>query len=119
MRIYRLSGEKYYDKIKEIADAQYGEQYPKKYSGSTGPISRDDKDPGAYILAALVTKEDNRMKEAYPYWEAIIKQPTTPGGLWYISLSEMASNLYAAKAASMVAVFASILPESDSKWKVI
>ena len=118
MWIYRLTGdEKYYDKFKEIADAQYGEQDPKKYSGSTGPISWDDKRPGAYILAALVTKEDDRMKEAYRYCDAIIKQPTTPGGLWYSSLSEWASNRYAANAAAMVAVFASILPESDEKRK--
>ena len=72
MRIYILTGEKYYDKFKEIADTQYGEQDPKKYSGSTGPISWDDKRPGVYILAALETKEDDRMKEAYPYCDAII-----------------------------------------------
>ena len=118
MWIYRLTGEeKYHEKFKVIADAEYGEQDSKKYPGSTGPISWDDKRPGAYILAAQVTKEENRMKEAYRYCDAIIKQPTTPGGLWYSSLSEWASNRYAANAASMVAVFASILPEDDPKRK--
>ena len=116
MWIYRLTGdEKYYEKFKAIADAQYGDQDPKKYSGSTGPISWDDKRPGAYILAALVTKEQSRMNEAYRYCDAIISQPKTPGGLWYSSLSQWASNRYAANAASMVAVFASILPETDTK----
>ena len=116
MWMYRLTGEeKYYEKFKTIADASYGDQDPKKYSGSTGPISWDDKRPGAYILTALVTKEESRMKEAYSYCDSIISQPKTPGGLWYSSLSQWASNRYAANAASMVAVFASILEKDDPK----
>ena len=116
MWIYRLTGEeKYYEKFMEIADAYYGDQDPKKYSGSTGPISWDDKRPGAYILTAIVTKEESRMREAYSYCDSIISQPKTPGGLWYSSLSQWASNRYAANAASMVATFASILPETDPK----
>ena len=116
MWMYRLTGEeKYYEKFKTIADASYGDQDPKKYSGSTGPISWDDKRPGAYILTALVTKEEGRMKEAYSYCDSIISQPKTAGGLWYSSLSQWASNRYAANAASMVAVFASILEKDDPK----
>ena len=69
------------------------------------------------MLAALVTKEENRMEEAYTYCDEIISQPKTPGGLWYSSLSQWASNRYAANAASMVAIFANILPESDPKRK--
>ena len=89
MWIYRLTGEeKYYEKFKAIADAEYGEQDPKKYPGSTGPISWDDKRPGAYILAALVTKEERRIREAYRYCDDIITQPKTAGGLWYSSLSQ-------------------------------
>ena len=57
------------------------------------------------------------MREEYRYCDDIITQPKTPGGLWYSSLSQWASNRYAANAATMVAVFASILPESDSKRK--
>ena len=111
----RLTGEeKYHEKFKTIADKAYEEQDDRKYPGSTGPISWDDKRPGAYVLAALVTKEENRMAEAYRYCDAIITQKKTPGGLWYSSLSQWALNSYAA---SMVAVFASILPESDSKRK--
>ena len=118
MWMYRLTGEeKYYEKFKAIADKQYEEQDDRKYPGSTGPISWDDKRPGAYILSALVTKEDKYMEEAYRYCDAIISQKKTPGGLWYSSLSQWASNRYAANAASMVAVFANILPESDSKRK--
>ena len=118
MWIYRLTGEeKYHEKFKAIADAEYGEQDTKKYTGCTGPISWDDKRPGAYMLAALITKEENRMKEAYTYCDEIISQPKTPGGLWYSSLSQWASNRYAANAASMVAIFANILPESDPKRK--
>ena len=116
MWMYRLTGEeKYYEKFKTIADANYGDQDPKKYSGSTGPISWDDKRPGAYILTALVTKEESRMREAYSYCDSIISQPKTAGGLWYSSLSQWASNRYAANAASMVAVFASILEKDDPK----
>ena len=118
MWMYRLTGEeKYYEKFKAIADAEYDEQDTQAYSGCTGPISWDDKRPGAYMLAALVTKEESRMKEAYNYCDEIISQPRTPGGLWYSSLSQWASNRYAANAAAMVAVFASILPESDPKRK--
>jgi len=116
MWMYRLTGEeKYYEKFKVIADANYGDQDPKKYSGSTGPISWDDKRPGAYVLTALVTKEESRMREAYSYCDSIISQPKTAGGLWYSSLSQWASNRYAANAASMVALFASILEKDDPK----
>ena len=116
MWMYRLTGEeKYYEKFKTIADASYGDQDPKKYSGSTGPISWDDKRPGAYVLTALVTKEESRMREAYSYCDSIISQHKTAGGLWYSSLSQWASNRYAANAASMVAVFASILEKDDPK----
>ena len=84
----------------------------------TGPISWDDKRPGAYVMMALVTGEEKRMKEAYDYCDAIISQKKTPGGLWYdTQLSMWASNRYAANAASMLALFASFLPESDSKRK--
>ena len=42
----------------------------------------------------------------------------TKGGLYYVSkLSQWASNRCAANAASMVTIFASILPESNSKRK--
>ena len=116
--MYRLTGdEKYHEKFKAIADKEYEEQDDKKYPGVTGPISWDDKRPGAYMLAALITKEEKRMEEAYRYCDDIITQPKTPGGLWYSSLSQWASNRYAANAASMVAVFANILPESDPKRK--
>ena len=118
MWIYRLTGkEKYLNKFKAIADKEYEEQDARKYPGATGPISWDDKRPGAYMLAALVTKEESRMKEGYNYCDAVLKQKRTPGGLWYSELSQWASNRYAANAAAMVAVFASILPETDEKRK--
>ena len=115
--LYRATGEEsYYEKYKKIADVKYDSWDPKKFSGATGPISWDDKRPGCYILAAMVTKDENRIKEGYDYCDAIIKQPKTAGGLWYDdSLSIWASNRYAANAASMVAVFANFLPETDSK----
>ena len=118
MWLYYATGEeKYYDKYKAIADASYGEQDPKKFPGSTGPISWDDKRPGCYILAAIVTNEENRLQEAYRYCDAIISQSTTPGGLWYSSLSQWASNRYASNAASVVAAFANHLTKNDSKRK--
>ena len=40
----------------------------------SGPISWDDKRPGAYVMMALVTGEEKRMKEAYDYCDAIISQ---------------------------------------------
>jgi hypothetical protein len=43
----------------------------------------DDKRSGAYILIAMVTKEEKRMKVAYDYCDAILKGPKTKGGLWY------------------------------------
>jgi len=82
----------------------------------TGPISWDDKRPGAYILAAILTGDDNRMQKAYNYCDKILTQPRTPGGLWYDSnLSKWASNRYASNAAAMLAMFANYLPKSDSK----
>ena len=119
MWLYKITGEeKYLSKYKEIADAEYLPHDMKKFTGCTGPISWDDKRPGAYILSAIVTKEENRMKEAYNYCDTIISQPTTPGGLWYDKgLSAWASNRYAANAASVCAVFANNLPETDPKRK--
>ena len=117
--LLRATGdEKYREMFDKIAEAEYGEQDPKKYYGNTGPISWDDKHPGAYVLIALITKEEKHMENAYKYCDAILSQPKTPGGLWYDkNLSQWASNRYAANAASMLAFFASILPESDSKRK--
>ena len=119
MWLYKVTGEeKYNDKYKEIADAEYLPHDMKKFTGCTGPISWDDKRPGAYILSAIVTKDEKRMKEAYEYCDTIISQPTTPGGLWYDKgLSAWASNRYASNAAAIVAVFANNLPETDAKRK--
>ena len=119
MWLYKVTGEeKYNEKYKEIADAEYLPHDMKKFTGCTGPISWDDKRPGAYILSAIVTKDEGRMKEAYTYCDAIISQPKTPGGLWYDKgLSAWASNRYAANAASVCAVFANHLEESDPKRK--
>ena len=117
--LYRATGEeKYYEDYKKIADVKYDSWDPKKFSGATGPISWDDKRPGCYILAAMVTKDESRMNEAYNYCDEVLTHPTTPGGLWYeAGLSQWASNRYAANAASMVAVFANFLEESDEKRK--
>jgi len=117
--LHRATGEeKYYEKYKEIADVKYDSWDPKKFSGAEGPISWDDKRPGCYILAAMASIEEKRLKEAYTYCDAILTQPRTPGGLWYDDgLSVWASNRYAANAASMVAVLANFLPESDEKRK--
>ena len=115
--LYRATGEeKYYEKYKEIADVKYDSWDPKKFSGATGPISWDDKRPGCYILAAIITNEESRLKEAYDYCDEVLTQPTTPGGLWYdAGLSQWASNRYASNAASMLAVFANYLKEGDEK----
>ncbi len=117
--LLRATGdEKYREMFDNIAEAEYGEQDPKKYYGTTGPISWDDKRPGAYVLIAIITREEKHMQNAYKYCDNIISQPKTPGGLWYDkNLSQWASNRYASNAASMVALFASILPDSDSKKK--
>ena len=53
--------EKYRDIFDKIAEAEYGEQDPKKYYWTIGPISWDDKRPGVYILIALFTKEKKHM----------------------------------------------------------
>ena len=117
--LLRATGEeKYREMFDKIAEAEYGEQDPKKYYGTTGPISWDDKRPGAYALIAMITKEEKHMQNAYKYCDNILKQPRTPGGLWYDkNLSQWASNRYAANAACVLALFASILPETDPKRK--
>jgi len=104
------------DKFSKIADASYGEQDTKAYGTCTGPISWDDKRPGAYILAAIITGDEKRMQQAYWYCDNVLTQPKTPGGLWYdANLSKWASCRYASNAASMLAMFANYLPKSDSK----
>ncbi|ORX57760.1 cellulase Cel9A precursor [Piromyces finnis] len=115
--LYRATGEsKYMDKFSKIADASYGEQDTKAYGTCTGPISWDDKRPGAYILAAIITGDEKRMKQASWYCDNVLTQPKTPGGLWYdANLSKWASNRYASNAAAMVAMYANYLPSSDSK----
>ena len=117
--LYRATGdEKYHNKFKEIADAQYETWDTKKYPGCTGPITWDDKRPGCYVLIAEITKDESRMKTAEEYCDSLIKTSTTKGGLYFVpNLSQWASNRYAANAASMLLVFSSILPESNSKRK--
>ena len=110
--------EKYREMFDKIAEAEYGEQDTKRYYGNTGPLSWDDKRPGAYALIAITTKEEKHMNNCYKYCDTILSQPRTPGGLWYDkNLSQWASNRYASNAAAVVAMFASILPESDPKRK--
>ena len=115
--LYKVTGEeKYYTKYKDIADAEYAPHDMKKFKGCLSPISWDDKRPGAYILSAIVTKDESRLREAYEYCDSIISQPKTPGGLWYDKgLSAWASNRYASNAAAMVAVFANNIPESEPR----
>ena len=117
--LYRATGEEvYHEKFKKIADAQYESWDTKKYPGCTGPITWDDKRPGCYVLIAEITKEESRMKTAEEYCDAILKTSKTKGGLFYVpNLSTWGSNRYASNAASMVAIFASLLPETDSKRK--
>ena len=115
--LYRATGdENYHDKFKQIADAQYESWDPKKYPGATSPISWDDKRPGCYVLISEITKDASRMKTAEEYCDEILKAQKTPGGLYYVpNLSTWGSNRYAANAASMLAVFANLLPEGNSK----
>ena len=115
---YATNDEQYLSKYKAIADKEYSPQDPKKYPGCDGPISWDDKRPGAYILGAILTKDESRMKTAYDYCDSMVEHKRTPGGLFYdTQLSMWASNRYAANAASVCAVFANHLPESDAKRK--
>ncbi|ORX57763.1 putative cellulase, partial [Piromyces finnis] len=115
--LLRATGdESYLNKYNVIANKKYESYDPKKFSGATGPISWDDKRPGCYILIAMVTGDENRIKEAYNYCDAVLTQPKTPGGLWYDDgLSMWGSNRYASNAASMLAMFANYLPKSDPK----
>ena len=101
--LLRATGEeKYREMFDKIAEAEYGEQDTKRYYGNTGPLSWDDKRPGAYALIAIITKEEKHIQNGYTYDQ---------------NLSKWASNRYAANAAAVVAMFASILEESDPKRK--
>ena len=115
--LLRATGEeKYLEKYMDIYNRDWSPYDPYGFLYCHGPISWDDKRPGAYILIAQVTKDENLMKTAYEYCDTILEQPKTPGGLFYDpGLSTWASNRYAANAASMLAMFANILPESDPK----
>jgi hypothetical protein len=115
--LYRATGdESYHNKFKKIADDSYGEQDTKAYGICTGPISWDDKRPGSYILAAMITGEEKRLQQAYWYCDEVLTQPKTPGGLWYNdNLSKWGSNRYASNAAAMLGMFANYLPKSDPK----
>ncbi len=115
---YATGDEEYKKKYEAIADAEYSHYDPKRYIECEGPISWDDKRPGAYVLMAILTKEEKRMNEAITYCDTILTQPKTPGGLWYDQqLSKWASNRYAANAASMLAIMAAYMDESDEKRK--
>ena len=98
--LHRATGEeKYYEKYKEIADVKYDSWDPKKFSGTEGPISWDDKHPGYYILAAMASIEEKHLNEAYNYCDAVLAQPRIKGGLWYDDgLSVWGSNKYSANA---------------------
>jgi hypothetical protein len=115
--LLRATGdESYLEKYNVIANKKYESYDPKKFTGSTGPISWDDKRPGCYILIAMITGDEKRINEAYNYCDAVLTQPRTAGGLWYDDgLSIWGSNRYASNADSMVAMFANYLPESDPK----
>ena len=117
--LLRATGEeKYREMFDKIAEAEYGEQDTKRFYGISGPMSWDDKRPGAYALIAIITKEEKHIQNCYKYCDNILSQPRTPGGLWYDkNLSQWASNRYASNAALVVAMFASILEESDPKRK--
>ena len=117
--LLKATGDEIYrEKFDAIAEAEYGEQDSKRYDRVTEPISWDDKRPGVYILIAGITKEEKHMTQAYKYCDAILKNKRTPGGLFYDqNLSQWASNRYASNAAGVLGVFASYLPESDSKRK--
>ena len=119
MWLYRATGEEaYYEKYKVLTDKNEDPWDRFRYSGSRDPITWDDKKSGSYVLAAITTKDEVRMKIADAYCDAIISGPTTPGGLWYNSgLSIWGSNRYAANAASLVAIYANVLSENDSKRK--
>ena len=56
----------------KIAEAEYGEQDTKKYYGNTGPLSWDDKRPGAYALIAITTREEKHMENCYKYCDTNI-----------------------------------------------
>ena len=115
--LLRATGdEKYLEKYMDIYNRDWSPYDPYGFLYCHGPISWDDKRPGAYVLIAQITKDEKFMKTAYEYCDTILEQPKTPGGLYYDpGVSTWASNRYAANAASMLAMFANILPESDPK----
>jgi len=115
--LLRATGdETYLSKYNTIASKKYEDYDPKKFLGSTGPISWDDKRPGCYILMAMITGDEQKINNAYSYCDAVLKQPKTPGGLWYDDgLSIWGANRYASNAAAMVAMFANYLPKTDPK----
>ena len=117
--LLRATGDQVYlDKFNDIYNRDWSPYDPYGFLYCSGPISWDDKRPGAYVLIAQLTKDETFMKNAYEYCDKILEKPRTDGGLFYDpGLSTWASNRYAANAASMLAMFANFLPESDPKRK--
>jgi len=115
--LYRATGdESYLTKFKAIADASYDSRDENAFGNCSGPISWDDKRPGAYILSAIVTGEDKYLNKAISYCDTVLTQPKTRGGLWYNdSLSRWGSNRYASNAAAMVGMLANYLPKDHAK----
>ena len=115
--LLRATGDQVYlDKFNDIYNRDWSPYDPYGFLYCNGPISWDDKRPGAYVLIAQLTKDETFMKNAYEYCDKILEKPRTAGGLFYDQgLSTWASNRYAANAASMLAMFANFLPESDPK----
>ena len=107
--LYRATGnEKYKEKFLTIKNTH------SIYADCTRPISWEDKYPGVYVLAAQLFDTEEYHAQAKKYCQVVLDQPTTPGGLYYHELSLWGSNRYAANAVLSLAMYANILPESDS-----
>jgi len=117
LMLYRATNDKsYLNKFNAIVEKDKGSQKDEAYQNCKGPISWDEKRPAAYILAAVLTGDEEHMERAYKYCDMVLTQPRTPGGLWYDSnLSKWASNRYASDAAAMLGMFANYLPKDDPK----
>ena len=130
-KYYGVGSDGYYDELAWGALWLYRATNDEKYKEKFLDIKNNRKDystyelsliwnnfyPGVYVLAAQLFGTSEYIEQAHKYCQKILDRKKTNGGLYFDNYSEWGSNRHAANAASILALFARILDDNDSKKK--